>query len=62
MPCVTFLREATGKSRSEASNGRDTDHFSVRKLRAVDLVLRTVKLNTPHFPGTSLQRDRWDHY
>src|SRR6266481_5059429 len=43
-----------------ADSGRETDHPSVPKLRAVDLDLQTVKPNSPHFPGTSLQRDRWD--
>src|SRR6266481_3031374 len=43
-----------------ADSGRETDHRSVPKLRAVDLDLQTVKPNSPHFPGTSLQRDRWD--
>jgi len=34
-----------------ADSGRETDHPSVPKLRAVDLDLQTVKPNSPHFSG-----------
>src|SRR6267378_3154222 len=40
--------------------GRESDHSCLRKLQSVDLDLQTVKSNSPRFPGTSLQRDRWD--
>src|SRR6267378_3140513 len=42
--------------------GRESDHSCLRKLQSVDLDLQTVKSNSPRFPGTSLQRDRWDSY
>jgi hypothetical protein len=45
-----------------AESGRGTDHPSARKLLAVDLASHSVKPRSPRFPGTILQRDRWDSY
>jgi len=45
-----------------AESGRETDHPSARKLLAVDLASHSVKPRSPRFPGTILQRDRWDSY
>jgi len=41
-------------------NGRETDHLFAVRLRGVDLASQEVKPHSPSFPGTILERDRWD--
>jgi len=53
--------DLNSKSRA-ADAGRKTDHPFAVRLLVVDLALETVKPHSPKFPGTSLQRDRWDFY